>query len=106
MCDFSVRGAHPLATGKEGWVRTRRGAASQPGLDGLALRYVSLSRTDSALTTPCLTVEGGGSLTSTGGLCGLPRSLSGRKAVSPLPSVGCGPLGALDCDMLALTPGG
>ena len=58
MCDFSARGAHPLATGKEGWVRTRRGAASQPGLDGLALRYVSLSRTDSALTTPCLTVEG------------------------------------------------
>ena len=53
-----VAGAYPLATGNEGCVRTRRGAASQPtGRSGLDLRYVSLSCTVIAFTTPCF--EGG-----------------------------------------------
>lgn len=46
------RATHPLATACDGCVRKRRGAVSQPtGRSGLTLRYVSLSCTDSNLSS-------------------------------------------------------
>ena len=95
--------AHPLATGIDGWVRTRRGATSQPtGREGFAFRYVSLSCSEMAFNTACLTAAASfvclASLMSTAVadllLLAAAASVKGLKAASEPPRAGCGPLGA------------
>ena len=94
--------AHPLATGIDGWVRTRRGATSQPtGREGFAFRYVSLSCSEMAFNTACLTAAASfvclASLMSTAVadllLLAAAASVKGLKAASEPPRVGCGPFG-------------
>ena len=95
--------AHPLATGIDGWVRTRRGATSQPtGREGFAFRYVSLSCSEMAFNTACLTAAASfvclASLMSTAVadllLLAAAASVKGLKAASEPPRAGCGPFGA------------
>ena len=89
--------AHPLATGIDGWVRTRRGATSQPtGREGFAFRYVSLSCSEMAFNTACLTAAASfvclASLMSTAVadllLLAAAASVKGLKAASEPPRAG------------------